>query len=114
MSDFKNKFKEQLAEITLYLPLNTVIYIDNSTRTFLNNVSNIQNIRDHDMPKHYYRMTENGLECLDCDVDLFSETNKNNREHFNLNIAKNGVKIKVNDGNNDAEVNIDKNGIIIK
>ena len=66
------------------------------------------------MPKHYFRMTEDGLECLDCDPSLFSDEYKRNNELFNLNIDENGVEIKVNDGENDAEVKIDGNGISIK
>ena len=113
LSDFKNKFKEQLVSITLYLPINAVLYLDNSTRTFLDDVDNVQNIYDRDMPKHYFKMTKNGLECLDCDPSIFSEEYKRNNELFNLNIDKDGVEIKVNDGKNNAEVKIDENGISI-
>ena len=114
LSNFKNKFKDQLIDITIYLPVNSVIYLDNSTRTFLDDVDNIQNIHDRDMPKHLYKMTDNGLECLDCDLSSYGNSFKSENEHFKLNIDENGVELKVNDGNNDAEVKIDENGIIIK
>ena len=114
LSDFKNKFKEQLVSITLYLPINSVLYLDNSTRTFLNDVDNVQNIYDRDMPKNYFKMTENGLECLDCDPNIFGDEYKRNNELFNLNIDENGVEIKVNDGENDAQVKINENGISIQ
>lgn len=114
LSDFKNKFKDQLIDVTIYLPVNSLIYLDNSTRTFLNDVENIQNIYDRDMPKHFYKMTENELECLDCDPSLFSDEYKRSTELFNLNIDKNGVEIKVNDGENDAQVKINENGLSIQ
>ncbi len=114
LSDIINKFKDQLIDITINLPLNSLIYLDSSTRTFLNDVDNIQDIHDRDMPKHLYKMTENGLECLDCDPSIFGNSFKRENEHFNLNIDKNGMKLKVNDGVKDAEVKIDENGIIIK
>jgi len=113
LSDLKNKFKDQLIDVTIYLPVNSVVYLDGSTQTYLNDVDNVQNIYDGDMPKHYYKMTENGLECLDCDPSIFGDDFKNDNENFNLNIDENGVEIKVNDGSKDAEVKIDKNGVKI-
>jgi phage shock protein PspC (stress-responsive transcriptional regulator) len=111
LSDFKNKFKDQLVDITVYLPFNTVIYIDQSTESFLDDVDNIQDIYDRDMPKHFYKMTENGLECLDCDPEIFGDDFKNQK--FNLKIDENGVEVNINDGENNAEVKIDGNGIKI-
>ncbi|MFK5958761.1 MAG: PspC domain-containing protein [Lutibacter sp.] len=113
LSGFKNKFKNQLIDITIYLPINSFIYLDNSTRTFLKGVENIHEIYDRDMPKHLYKMTENGLECLDCDSSIFGNSYKRGNEHFNLNIDRNGVKIKVKDRDGSAEIKLDKNGLII-
>lgn len=113
LSDLKNKFKDQLIDVTIYLPINSVVYLDGSTQTYLNDVDNVQNIYDGDMPKHYYKMTENGLECLDCDPSIYGDDFKNNNEKFNLNIDENGVEIKVNDGEKDAKVKIDEKGVKI-
>ncbi len=113
LSDLKNKFKDQLIDITVYLPINSVVYLDGSTHTYLNDVDNVQNIYDGDMPKHYYKMTENGLECLDCDPSIFGDDFKSDNENFKLNIDENGVEIKVNDGDKDAKVKIDEKGIKI-
>ncbi|PHQ57347.1 MAG: transcriptional regulator [Lutibacter sp.] len=114
LSEFKNIFKDQSIDITIYLPTNAIIYLDKSTRTFLYDVDNVQDIHDRDMPKHYYKMTEAGLECLDCDSNIFGNSFKSSNEHFKLNIDRQGVQIKVSDGDEEAEVKIDKNGIIIK
>jgi phage shock protein PspC (stress-responsive transcriptional regulator) len=113
LSELKNKFKDQLVDITVYLPVNSVVYLDASTQTFLNDIDNVQNIYDGDMPKHYFKMTEEGLECLDCDPNIFGDDYKKDRGNFKLNIDENGVEIKVNDGDKDAEVKIDKNGLKI-
>ena len=111
LSDLKNKFKDQLIDVTVYLPVNSVVYLDASTKTYLNDVDNVQNIFDGDMPKHYFKMTENGLECLDCDPSIFGDDFKRDNENFKLNIDENGVEIKVNDGDKNAEVTIDENGV---
>jgi len=113
LSDLKNKFKGQLIDVTIYLSVNSVVYLDASTQTYLNDVNNVQNIYDGDMPKHYYKMNENGLECLDCDPSIFGDTFKNKNENFNLNINENGIEIKVKDGDKDAKVKIDEKGVRI-
>ncbi|HEY9170389.1 MAG TPA: PspC domain-containing protein [Lutibacter sp.] len=114
LSDLKNKFKDQLIDITVYLPVNSVVYLDRSTQTYLNDVDNVQNIYDGDMPKHYFKMTENGLECLDCDSSIFGDGYKNKKGNFKLNIDENGVEINVNDGGKDAKVKIDEKGVKIE
>lgn len=116
LSDFKNKFKDQLVNITVYLPINSILYLDKTTRTFLDDVDNIQNIYDRKMPKHYYKMTENGLECLDCDPSIFGDSYRKKHENFNLKIDKEGIELKINhnNGHSDAKVKIDENGIIIQ
>ena len=114
LSNLKNKFKDQLIDVTIYLPVNSVVYLDASTQTYLNDVDNVQNIFDGDMPKHYYKMTENGLECLDCDPSIFGDDFKRDNENFKLNIDENGVEIKVNDGEKNAEVTIDENGVKVE
>ena len=114
LSEFKNIFKDQQIDVTVYLPINSVIYLDQTTRSFLDDIDNVQDIHDKDMPKHYYKMTDVGLECLDCDPNIYGNSFKTNDEHFKLNIDSDGIEIKIKDGDKDAEVKIDKNGIIIK
>jgi phage shock protein PspC (stress-responsive transcriptional regulator) len=112
LSDFNNKFKDQLVDITIYIPINSVIYLDQSTSSFLDNVQNIQEIYDRDMPKHYYKMTNDGLECLDCDTSIFGNNYKNDK--FNLKIDENGVEVNINDGENNANVKVNETGVKIE
>ncbi|WP_457617649.1 PspC domain-containing protein [Lutibacter sp.] len=114
LSDFKNKFKRQSVDVIIYLPINSIIYLNNSTKTYLDDVDNIQDIHDRDMPKHYFKMTENGLECLDCNPTIYGSDFKNKNNHFKLDIDKDGVNIKVKDGNKNAEIKINENGIKIE
>lgn len=112
LSNIKNKFKDQQINITLYLPKNEVIYLDNSTKSFLNDVDNVQDINDWDMPKHFYKMTADGLECLDCSASIYGKNF--DKEHFNLNIDNKGVHVNINDGEKNATIKIDKHGVEIK
>lgn len=114
LADLKSKSRDQSIDITIYLPVNSIVYLDNSTRTFLDDIDNVQNIFERDMPKHYFKMTEKGLECLDCDPSLFSDRYKIENGIFELNVDENGVEIRITDGDNDTEIKIDKDGIKIE
>ncbi len=114
LSEFKNIFKDQRVEITLYLPVNSVVYLDNSTRTFLSDFKNVQNIKYRNIPEHYFKMTDEGLECLDCDPSFFSESYQKEHGYIKIDIDAEGAKIILKDGENDAEIKLNKNGITIE
>lgn len=115
LTEVINKFRAQKVYIDVFIPVGQVIYLDKSTRTFLYDVDNIQDIYDRDMPKHYYKMTDEGLTCLDCDSFENDEEKELNTESFNLKINEKGVHIKINDDQNEkAEIKIDENGIRIE
>lgn len=113
LADIINKSIEQRVYVDLYLPEGQVIYLDNSTRTFLYDVDNTQNIYDNDMAKHYFIMTKDGLSCMDC------EDHELNIEHdadsFNMKIDEGGVHIEIQeDSKEKTEVKIDRTGVIVK
>ena len=117
LTDTNNRFREQKIYIDIFIPVGQVIYLDKSTKTFLYDVENIQDLYDGDMPKHYYKMTEEGLLCIDCDsFENFEEKESNEDvESLNMKIDKKGVHIEIkNKDNEKAEVKIDNNGILIE
>jgi len=69
LSDIKNRYKSQYIRITLFVPKGQVVYLDKTTKYFLSDVNNIQNIYDKNMIRHYYKMTGEGLNCIDCESD---------------------------------------------
>lgn len=114
LSDFKNKFKDQAIYITLFLPENSIIYLDKSTETFLEEISNIQNIRNSDLPGHYFKVTKQGLTCLNCDPSIFGNAYKEENGHFKLNIDDKGVELNVKNGHKNAKVKINENGMTVQ
>lgn len=113
LADINNKFTEQRVYVDLYLPEGQVIYLDNSTKTFLYDVDNTQNIYDNDMARHYFIMTKEGLSCLDCKEHEMNIDH--DAESFNLKINDKGVHIEIQDeANEKAQVKIDKNGVEVK
>ncbi len=115
LSDANNRFREQKIYIDIFIPVGQVIYLDKSTKSFLYDIDNIQNLYDGDMPKHYYKMTEEGLNCLDCNDWESEDVDVSVDESFNMKIDKKGVLIEITDDNNEnAKVKIDENGILIE
>ncbi len=136
LTDTKTAFKNQEVKITLYIPENQIIYLDESTHTFLDyRIKTVQDIYRGDMGKHYFKMTNDGLECLDCkDTDFWKtddddegvkinidedgleiKINDNDeKDGVNVNIDKDGFEMKINDDGKKAEIKIDSNGLRIK
>jgi len=113
LTDTKNVFREQDLQITVYIPENQIIYLDESTQSFLKYVKTTQNIYRGDMPGHYFKMTSDGLDCLNCDEDIWRNGDEE-KNGVKLKIDGDGLKLKINDNGEKAEVKIDKNGLIIK
>ena len=116
LSDVKNRFGEQRIYIDLYLPEGQTIYLDESSRTFLYDVDNIQDVYDNDMAGHHFQMTREGLNCLDCEAfEINAFDSDDDPESFNMKIDENGVRIEIQDEDRDkAEVKIDENGFTVR
>ncbi len=114
LTEIENKFKEQTILVHLYLPINQTVYLDKSTRSFLSDIDNVQNIYDRDMAKHYFKMTDDGFTCLDCQ-DMNEENEEENPESVNMKINGKGVHIEiVDEARQKAEVKLNKNGLTIQ
>jgi phage shock protein PspC (stress-responsive transcriptional regulator) len=66
LSAFKNMWKDEEINITLFIPEGITIYFDNSTKNFLDDVKNEEDIYDKDMANYHFIMTESTLKCRDC------------------------------------------------
>jgi phage shock protein PspC (stress-responsive transcriptional regulator) len=118
----ENKFSDQEVDVILYMPENTVLYFNNSTKQYLNYNHYDGNIVSRDHTNHYLKILFDDTECLDCPEEDFKIEVKtprlkiddegveiNTREN-RLKIDKNGVKAQ----SEDVKVNIDSNGIKIE
>ena len=116
LSDVDNRFADQRLYVDVYLPENQVVYLDESSKTFLYEVDNLQGVYDNDMAGHYFRMTRDGLDCLDCEEFEINRTAPESQpESFNMKIDEDGVHIEIQDVDNEkAEVKIDENGVLVR
>ncbi len=91
------------------------MYFDNTSKSFLYDVKNKQNIYDSDMANHYYYMSSEGFECTDCDaIDEEPDEDRFDDEGVNLDINKKGVKLSIKDGKDKVKVKIDEDGIELR
>ena len=79
-------------------------------------IENTNGIIDSEMGGKFWKMTENGLTCLNCPKELEDSHNHHHRDGIHVhdkdakvNIDENGIDIK----SKDASVKIDENGIKI-
>ena len=66
LSAYKNMWKDEEINITIYLTENAFVYFDNSSKNFLNDVDNETDIYDKEMVNHHFIITESTLKCTDC------------------------------------------------
>ena len=100
--DTQTAFKNQEVRLTIYIPKNQVLYFDETTRTFLNyNIETTREMYRDDMTSHYFKMTDNGLECLDCVESDYIEQKKEevdidtNEESVNTEIDNKEKKVEI-------------------
>ncbi|WP_445749159.1 PspC domain-containing protein [Polaribacter sp.] len=70
LTDFKNIWKDETIEVTIYLPEKALVYFDESAKNFLYDVKNEDDIYDTDMANHHFIMTNATLKCTDCEALL--------------------------------------------
>jgi phage shock protein PspC (stress-responsive transcriptional regulator) len=101
----------------LMLPVGKVVKFDKSVKYLLDDVANTSNTWDGDMAGRRWKMTEKGLECIDCEglgrgeqTTEETPTEKTKKHKKRVRINSQGVNVK----GRDTEINIDKDGIMIK
>jgi phage shock protein PspC (stress-responsive transcriptional regulator) len=120
ITELGSKFRGQEVDIKIKLPKGKVIYFDKSVKTLLDDVDNITNTWDGHMISRRWKMTDKGLECIDCE-DLDSshwddeygyhyEDHHPKHKKEKITINEHGIHV---DGEN-QEIRIDEKGIRIK
>lgn len=96
-TDISNKFSDQHVEVTVYLPLGTILYADSNIKNFQHNNKLQKNILKTGMREQYLKVIKDDVECLDCRTGTKDPEQKNKAE-VNIKINdEDGVNIRVND-----------------
>ena len=65
-TDTSNKYRDQRVQVTLFLPIGTVLYAADNTYSFHRNTDNYGDILHNGYEERYLRITREGTDCLDC------------------------------------------------
>ncbi|GAA4899778.1 PspC domain-containing protein [Flaviramulus aquimarinus] len=122
----ENKFSDQEVDVILYLPENTIVYFNNSTKDYLHYGRYNGNVVSRDDTNHYLKILDDNAECLDCpieeeDDDFKVKVNTSelkiddtgleiNADETHLKIDRDGLKAE----SDDVKVNINSEGIKIE
>ena len=78
LSDYKNMWKNEGINITLFIPENVTVFFETSTKNFLYDLTDVDDRYYSDIINHHFLMTPEGLECSDC----LDETENENKENL--------------------------------
>jgi phage shock protein PspC (stress-responsive transcriptional regulator) len=74
----QSKFRAQEVHAELRIPVNTIVFLDFSMRGILYDIDNVSNTSDNEMVGRRWKMTERGLQCVDCEgLDMRENGNTN-------------------------------------
>lgn len=121
LTDLKNKYRDQEIEITLYLPLGTLIKPDASMRNY-DRTDEDYFLWNPNSNNDIYRVENNKISCLNCPIgegDTVNETeNDMDNNNTNISINEDGITVKndtaIKSNTKFKELKINKDGIIIK
>ena len=120
-----DKYRCHSVQLVLKVPVGASVYFDKSISRLIYDIENVENIRDRDMMDRTWKMTDDGLSCVDCtgqertiggvswdtDNEMDGEVHirSKGKDGHEVNIDKYGVHIS---GSN--KVSIDNSGVIVK
>lgn len=68
ITNVQNKFREQRIDVYVYLPVGTVLYSEENTRTFIDSYSE-NDLVDNGQQQYYVRILDDSSECLNCPLE---------------------------------------------
>jgi phage shock protein PspC (stress-responsive transcriptional regulator) len=118
ITDVKNKFRDQEIEITLFLPIGTLLKVDESVAHYDRTDGDFFYWNSEDSYKNIFRVGDNKIRCINCPDDENDNDDADDDNENNITINENGVTIEsdsvVKTKKNFKELKINKDGIIIK
>lgn len=116
LSDLKEKFRDQEIEITLFLPLGTVLKMDDSAAHYDETDSDY--FLWHPNENEIFKVDRDEIKCQNCFNDDTENITIENREEIDsvvtTTVTVNGEVVTVNKTGSKKGLSVDKDGVIIK
>lgn len=72
-----NTWRKQQLDITLLVPEGKTVFIKDNMENIIYDLDNVQNVLDHNMLNRYWKMTPQGLNCLNCPDNIIRNDGRN-------------------------------------
>lgn len=87
----KESWNNQSIKASIRIPVGQTVYLAPEAAEIFYDIKNIHDMYDADMMGQFWKMTERGLVCLDCDSSLLD-----NEHHIYIEDDEHSVKIQIN------------------
>ena len=118
LSDLKEKFRDQQIEITLFLPLGTLLKMDKSARNY-DQTDGDYFLWEPEMTNAVYKVETDKIKCQNCpneggEINIIEENQKVNDSTITTTVSVNGEVVTVKNTGTKKGLSVDKDGVIIK
>jgi hypothetical protein len=118
LTDLKEKFRDQEIEITLFLPMGTLLKMDESMRHY-DRTDGDYFLWNPDYTDAVYKVESDKIKCQNCpnegeEINSIEENHEENDSVVTTTVTVNGEVITVNKKGTKKGLSVDKDGIIIK
>ncbi len=124
LTEFKNKYRDQEVEVTLFLPEGTLFKAHKSIRNFHSSSDDFFNFHDNS-DDSLYQVADDHVKCLTCPADDVENDEVEYDEHGNTisrdttvitttTVKVNGEEVIINETSSKPGLTTDKDGVIIK
>ena len=117
VSDLKEKFRDQEIEITLFLPLGTLLKMDESARQY-DQTDDDYFLWNPDNSNEVYKVETDEIKCQNCldedNENITIDTKQEKDSVVTTTVTVNGEVVTVNKTGTKKGLSVDKDGVIIK
>lgn len=118
LTDLKEKFRDQEIEITLFLPLGTILKVDKSLAQY-DQTDGDYFLWNPELTDAVYKVETDKIKCQNCpnegeEINIIEENNKENDSTVTTTVSVNGEVITVNKTGSKKGLSVNKDGVIIK
>lgn len=110
-TDPENKYRDQEVQVTVFLPVGSVLYAADNTYSFHRNSDWYNDILKNGDEERFLLITRDNTECLNCPEE---EDDPWNNSEEGWDTEEDDIKARLNIDGEEIKVNINKNGIKIK
>ena len=109
-TDPSNKYRNQEVEVTVFLPVGSVLYAADNTYSFHRNSDSYGDILDNGKEEQYLLITRDGAECLDCPAEEADPWGDDSEEDDEWNTDEDTTETDANFSEDSEGVKVEKKG----